>query len=172
MAQARHPGAEAARTARQAALRFGERAGLALSAAVAGLRRLRERLQMEDLPRSRRRAAALHETWHQARLRLLAAEDELRRSGQRGVAQRASCDDERLEVRRARARLDEAEGRVEAIRRSLAELDRVGEPLATACLGHDLAIAGLVDGLALHLDRAAEAIDRYHEASAPGTAHA
>ncbi len=133
--------------------------------------RLRGELQSHWKSQLRRR----EEVYNIARLKYLAAKDEVdaARRGRGGGKQ--SCDDERLDMQRAQRKRDEAEEKLAHIARWLHRLHQDGEPLVGRCRNHDLGLGDLGDKALRALDTMAKNLDAYHAvrlppSSAPTTA--
>ena len=165
MSQARIADPGLIRTARRAVLVFGDHVDGELGGVVAGLHRVRDALRCDRLPYWKNQVSRRQEAYHEARRLWLAAEDDVRSSVRQGRLGRASGEDERRAMLKAKARMEEAEEKVATVKRWLARLDDDGDALAERCRNHGRAVRELVDAAALRLDRAAEAVETYLDLS-------
>lgn len=167
MSQAHISAPEVVREVGRAVHRFGTVVEASLGNAASALQRTREQLRLETLPQWKRQLVRRQEDWHQARMRFLAAESEVRQASISGGVGRGSSDDERRDLNKAKSRLEQAEERIATITRWLARLDHDGDSLAAQCANHALAIHDLVQTMALRCERAGAALDTYHGAGLP-----
>lgn len=124
---------------------------------------LRGELQAHWKSQQRRR----EEVYGTARLAYLAAKAEVDANQRGRGGGRQSCDEERMDMNKAKRHLDEAEDKLAMIQRWLLRLRQDGEPLVARCRNHDLGLDDLVTRGMQSLEQKATSIEAYHDVSMP-----
>ena len=126
-------------------------------------------LRGEQLAHWKRLLREREEVYQAARRVWSDAEADVRTSGQTRGPRKDSSFEERLTMDKARKRRDEAEEKMEAIRRCLIRLERDGAGLVHRCRGHDLALQHKGAKAVARLDQLLEKVGDYLSVRPPGT---
>ncbi len=135
--------------------------GSALGSRASELNRTRDWLRGEQLPHWRRQLIRREELFQQARRAWLDAESEVSDQMSTRGPRKPSSIEERVAMERARRLRDEADERLETIRRWLLRLDQDGDPLLLACQGHECDLRDRGVRALARLDALSERVDDY-----------
>lgn len=127
------------------------------------LARMKDWLRCEQGPYWKSQIRRREEDYEAARRRWLEAEGDVQAAEHGRGSGKQSSVDERIAMDRARRRKEEAEQKLEAVRRWLLRLEKDGEPLAHACQVQDFALRELGEKALARLDRLAGDVEAYLE---------
>lgn len=108
------------------------------------------------------------EAYTTARLLWLEAEAEVRASRNGRGGGRQSADEEKRAMDKVRRQRDEAQDKLEAVKRWQRRLQLDGDPLVHICVGHELAIRELGTLALRRLDRMVQGVEEYLALQAAG----
>ncbi len=142
--------------------KFVQTTTAALGGSDGDLRRVLDWMQGEQLPLWKRQLREREEIFQQARRTWLDAENDVRGGLNSRGPHKASSIEERVLMQKAQRRRDEAEEKLEHIRRWLIRIEQDCSPLIAQCRNHDLALRDLGERALAKLERLASDIDTYH----------
>ena len=144
--------------------RFVNLAAGALGGAGTEVDKVREWLLGEQSTLWKAQVRKREEAFAEARRRFQQAQSEVELAQRGRGGGKQSSDEERLEMRKAKRRLEEAEEKLALIRRWAQRLEQDGAPLVHQAKMHDLALRELGSHAMLRLDRLADAVQAYLDA--------